>query len=270
MPDPQTADAVLFALLLSAVAGLSTGFGSAIALFARRTNTRFLGASLGFSGGVMIYISFVELLPDAAETIGAGGDRDGELWATLGFFAGALLTLLIDRLVPESDNPHDAALVEDLRRPEGEWPSLHRIGVLTALVIGLHNFPEGIATFFSALDDPTRGLAVAVAIALHNVPEGISVSVPVYYATGSRTKAFWLSFSSGLAEPVGALCAWLILGPFLTPLLTGLVNAAVAGVMVFLALDQLVPNAKRYDPGHLPVYGLLAGMGVMAVTLLWS
>lgn len=265
LPVDDFAPAVGLALLLSALAGLSTGIGSAIGLFASRTNTTFLGTALGFSGGVMIYVSFVELLPAAQEELGADGRP---AWvAVAAFFGGMVLTSLIDRMVPGPENPHVAALVEE-REELHDAAHLRRIGVLTALVIAIHNFPEGIATFVSALADPAVGLAIAVAIALHNIPEGISVSVPIYYATGSRKKAFWYSFLSGVAEPVGALVAWLALGAFLSPTTTGVTTAAVAGVMVFLALDQLIPNAKRYEPGHGSVYGLIAGMGIMALTLL--
>jgi ZIP family zinc transporter len=264
-PTGGEAPTVGFALLLSALAGLSTGIGSAIGLLAKRTDKAFLGASLGFSGGVMIYVSFVELLPAAREEVCAGGQ---EAWVAIAaFFGGMILTSLIDRIVPGPENPHEAALVEERDTPH-EAARLRRIGVVTAIVIAIHNFPEGIATFFSALSDARVGLAIAVAVALHNIPEGISVAVPIYYATGSRRKAFWYSFLSGVAEPVGALAAWLLLGPYLSPLTTGLTTAAVAGVMVFLAVDQLIPNAKRYEPGHGSVYGMIGGMAIMALTLL--
>ncbi|MBK8974617.1 MAG: zinc transporter ZupT [Planctomycetes bacterium] len=251
------------ALGMSAVAGLSTGIGSALAFFAHRTNTRLLGAALGFSGGVMIYVSFVELLPEARRALGD--------WQAVGcFFVGVLLSVLLDRILPAPENPHDANLVEDMAGPPpgAADQHLHRLGVLTALAIGIHNFPEGAATFFSALDGSARGVAITLAVALHNIPEGISVAVPIYYATGDKRKAFWYSLLSGLSEPVGAACAWLVLGPFLSPAVTGGVLAAVAGIMVFLSMDQLLPNAKRYEPGHLSVYGLVGGMAVMALTLL--
>lgn len=263
--EPETSAAVGYALLLSALAGVSTGIGSVIGLFAKRSNLAFLGTSLGFSGGVMIYVSFVELLPAAQEELANDGR---EPWvAVAALFGGMILTSVIDGLVRGPENPHVAALVEERDVPH-EADRLRRIGVLTAVVIALHNFPEGIATFFVALQDLRVGLAVAVAVALHNIPEGISVAVPIYYATGSRRKAFWYSFLSGVAEPIGALAAWGVLGPSLTPTVVGITMAAVAGVMVFLSVDQLIPNAKRYEPGHGSVYGLIAGMGAMALTLL--
>jgi ZIP family zinc transporter len=150
----------------------------------------------------------------------------------------------------------------------GRSPQLHRLGLLTALAIGIHNFPEGIATFFAAMTDRTVGISIAAAIALHNIPEGISVSIPVYYATGSRRKAFWYSSLSGISEPVGAIIGFLALRSFLESHLVDIVFAAVAGIMVFISLDQLVPHAKKYSTGHQSIYGLISGMAVMALTLL--
>lgn len=252
---------------LTAFAGLATGIGSVAALFARRTNTAFLATSLGFSAGVMIYISFVELLRSAEELlIQARGEDDGQWIALLSFFGGVALIAIIDFVVPTEENPHDASLIEDLRSQRAA--PLKRAGVLTALAIGLHNFPEGLATFVAALDDPTVGTAIAIAIALHNIPEGISVAIPIYFATGSRKKAFWYSFCSGLSEPLGAALGYLAIGPYLTDAVLGVVEAMVAGVMVFISLDQLIPNAKRYEQGHQSVYGLIGGMVVISITLL--
>jgi ZIP family zinc transporter len=143
-----------------------------------------------------------------------------------------------------------------------------RMGVFTALAIAIHNFPEGLATFIAALEDPGLGIAIAVAIAIHNIPEGIAVSVPIYYATGNKKKAFWYSFSSGLAEPVGATIGFLILMPFLSPLMFGLIFAGVAGIMVFISIDELLPAAQEFGEHHLSIYGLIAGMLVMAFSLL--
>ncbi len=265
--DENIALAFLFTLL----AGLSTGIGSALAFFADRTNTRFLAASLGFSAGVMIYVSFAELLAGAkAGLADAIGSADAGNWAaTAAFFGGMILIGVIDRLIPEVENPHEVKGVEDMRSgtsPEGA--RLMRMGAVTALVIGIHNFPEGIATFVSALEDPGVGFTVAVAIAIHNIPEGIAVSVPVFYATGNRKKAFFWSFLSGLTEPLGALAGYLVLRPFMTPAVAGLTLAAVGGIMVFISLDELLPSAEKYGEHHLSIYGAVCGMGAMALSLL--
>jgi len=261
-------DNFLVALGLTMLAGLSTGIGSAIACFAQRTNISLLSATLGFSAGVMIYVSFVELLTSAVTytTLEYSKPLGGWLSVT-SFFIGIFFIMLIDYKVPTHENPHIAHLPEEMGQ-RIDTSALHRTGILTALAIGIHNFPEGIATFMSSVDNPTLGMTIAIAIALHNIPEGISVAVPIYYATGSRKRAFWYSFLSGLAEPVGAVVAYLLLRPFLNQGVMGLVLAAVAGIMVFISLDQLIPNAKKYDTGHQAVYGLIGGMAVMAVTLL--
>ncbi len=267
------------ALGLTTFAGLSTGIGSAIAFFAKKTNYRFLSVATGFSAGVMIYVSFVEILPKATESLGDSANGQWAHWlAAASFFGGIVLILLIDRMIPSAENPHEVrrgAQVEAVHA--GANPQqvlhttpekLHRMGLFTALAIGIHNFPEGLATFLAALDDPALGVAIAIAIALHNIPEGISVSVPIYFATGRRGKAFGYSLLSGLAEPAGALVGYLVLRPFLGPGLMGVLFGGVAGIMVYISLDELLPTSRAYGRGHDSLYGLLAGMVVMALSLL--
>ncbi|MEG0806811.1 MAG: zinc transporter ZupT [Alistipes sp.] len=259
---------ILIPLLLTLGAGLATGIGSAIAFFARRTNKRLLSFSLGLSGGVMIYVSMVELFHQAQLTLtDEWGLRIGMTVTVVSFFAGILLIGIIDRLVPSIENPHEAHSIEEMdHKPHNR--KLMRMGLMTALAIGIHNFPEGIATFTTAVDNMNLGFAIAVAIAIHNIPEGIAVSIPIYYATGSRRKAFKLSLLSGLAEPVGALLAWLLLMPFMTPTLMGCMLALVAGIMVFISIDELLPAAREYGEPHLSIYGVVAGMAMMAVSLI--
>ncbi|HZK28271.1 MAG TPA: zinc transporter ZupT [Thermoclostridium sp.] len=265
---------ILIAFGLTLIAGLSTGIGSIIAFFAKRTNTRFLSISLGFSAGVMIYVSFADMYVEAQSTLAiALGQRNGAWAAALAFFGGMLLIALIDKLIPSAENPHEIKRVEDVGDVEdGNIPNdstkLIRMGTLTALAIAIHNFPEGIATFIAAMKDPSLGIAITVAVAIHNIPEGISVSIPIYYATGDKKKAFKLSFLSGLAEPLGALVGFLILMPFLNDVVFGVVFAVVAGIMVYIALDELLPAAREYEQAHLSIYGLIAGMMVMAVSLI--
>ncbi len=263
---------VWFAFLLTLFAGLSTGIGGAIAFFARRTNTRFLAVALGFSAGVMIYVSFVEIIPKAFESLenGAAGGN-GVVLGTIGFFAGILLIMVIDRLVPSFENPHELHKVEEMdsaQKLKLERQALHRMGMLSALAIAIHNFPEGLVTFVSAMHDPKLGLTIAIAIAIHNIPEGVAVSVPIYYATGSRRKAFFYSVLSGLAEPLGAVLGFFLLRALLGDAVFGMVFAGVAGIMVFISLDQLLPTAERYGEHHLCIYGLISGMAVMAGSLL--
>ena len=262
---------VLFAFALTLIAGLATGIGSIIAFFAKTTNKKFLAISLGFSAGVMIYVSMIEIFVKAQDAlVSAKGETFGNWLTVIAFFSGILLIALIDRFIPQKENPHEPKLVEDMNKPSSglNGDQLMKMGVFTALAIGIHNFPEGIATFTSALEDPQLGIAITIAIAIHNIPEGIAVAVPIYFATGNKRKAFKLSFLSGLAEPIGALVAFLILMPFLNDVMFGFIFAAVAGIMVFISLDELLPSAKKYDDGHYSIYGVIAGMAVMAVSLL--
>ena len=264
-PDFNT---VLFAFMLTLFAGLSTGVGSTIAFFAKKTNTKFLTVSLGFSAGVMIYVSFVEIFVKGREVLtDVMGMRQGWWLAVIAFFGGIALIGIIDRLIPSQENPHEFKKIEG-GEEEQRSGRLLRMGAMTAIAIGIHNFPEGLATFTAALSDPQIGVAIAVAVAIHNIPEGIAVSVPIYYATGSKRKAFRLSFLSGIAEPVGALAGYLILLPVMSDTLMGVLFSFVAGIMVFISLDELLPAAEKYGEHHLSIYGLISGMAVMALSLL--
>ena len=255
-------------------AGLSTGLGSAIAFFTHRTNFRLLSVATGFSGGVMLWVSFVEILPKAQRALeSVRGAREGAWLAAGAFFLGTLLILAIDRLVPGDENPHEvrttleiAALGDAMALPAAA--RLRRTGTALAIAIAIHNFPEGLATFVSALEDPAVGGAIAIAVALHNIPEGVSVAVPIYYATGRRRAAFGWSLLSGLAEPLGAGVGFLLLRPWLTPGFMGMLFGAVAGIMVYISLDELLPTSRAFGQGHDSLYGLLLGMGAMALSLL--
>lgn len=253
-------DNFLYALLLVSFAGLSTAVGSFIAFISRRRDPVMLAFSLGLSAGVMLYVSFAEILVSARESLVLSLGQSQGSWAALAaFFAGILMVGIIDRLVPEVENPHEIHSESDRR--------LARVGAVTAIAIALHNFPEGFATFLAAMESPALGVPIALAIAIHNIPEGIAVSVPVYNATGSRKKAFVWSALSGLAEPLGALLGWFVLRSFYSPELFGLAFASVAGIMVFISLDELLPTAEAYGKHHVCMYGLVAGMAIMALSL---
>jgi len=296
--------AVGIALGLTVFAGLATGIGSIIAFTAGKTNYRFLSMATGFSAGVMLYVSFVEIFFKGMESLTEHyGQARGPWINTAAFFGGLVLIGLIDALIPSAENPHethseaeirplhnasaprpafDAAAVEAAGGAEAgahdhrpDHHKLMRMGLFTALAIAIHNFPEGLATFLAALKDPSLGVAIAVAIALHNIPEGISVSVPIFYASGNRKKAFLYSFLSGLAEPVGAVAGYLAIRLFLgqagggiPPQVMGILFSGVAGIMVYISLDELLPTSRAYGKGHDSLLGLVAGMMVMALSLL--
>ncbi|MGX4599744.1 zinc transporter ZupT [Faecalimicrobium sp. JNUCC 81] len=260
---------IVFAFVLTIIAGLSTGIGSCIAFFSKKTNTKFLSISLGFSAGVMIYVSMIEIFAKAKDSLVVPfGDKLGTGITILGFFGGILSIALIDKLIPKESNPHEIKNISQVENLTISENRLMRTGIFTAIAIGIHNFPEGLATFISALQDPTIAIPIVVAIAIHNIPEGISVSVPIYYATGDKKKAFMYSFVSGLAEPIGALVGYLLLMPIMNDVVFGILFAGVAGIMVFISLDELLPLSREYGEDHLSIYGLVAGMAVMAVSLL--
>lgn len=259
-------DNVTVAFILTALAGLSTGIGSLIAFFSKEANKRFLSFTLGLSAGVMIYVSMVELFAKATDGLSEiYGAKVGTILTTAGFFAGIVLIAVIDRLIPADGNPR---LAKTETEEDGHSRRLLRTGLMTALALGIHNFPEGMATFVSALDSPVLALPIAAAIAIHNIPEGIAVSVPIFYATGNRKKAFVYSFMSGLAEPVGAVIGYLILMPFISAALNAVIFAIIAGIMVFISVDELLPSANEYGEHRLSICGLVVGMAIMAISLI--
>jgi len=249
------------ALVLTLLAGLSTGIGSTIAYFIRQPKIVYLAFSLGLSAGAMVYVSLVEMLPKAQDLIGHG-------LGVLVFFLGILFIGIVDLLVPEIENPHHFEEIDEATASHHDERKLMRAGVLTAVAIGIHNVPEGLATFASALSDVRLGVLIAVAIAIHNIPEGIAVSVPIFYATSSRNKAFFYSFLSGVSEPVGAVLGFLVLSSFLTPAILAGTLAFAAGIMIYISLDELLPTAHRYGHGHFVISGVVLGMLIMAVSLL--
>ncbi|EAJ5475584.1 zinc transporter ZupT [Campylobacter jejuni] len=283
-----TFEQIFIAMLLTLFAGFSTAIGSIIAFFSRKDDLRVLSLGLGFSAGVMIYISFMEILPTALKDFKNHYDSHwAELLGLACFFGGILISLLIDKLIPEDVNPHEPK--EDLSElkicplpQKGQNPpkfhpgeklhqintkALKRTGIFTALAIAIHNFPEGFATFISSLDNLTLGIAIAIAVAIHNIPEGLAVSLPIYHATGNKKKAFIYSALSGFAEPLGAFVGALILLPFIGDLTLAISFAVIAGIMVFISLDELLPAAKTYDKAHDSLYGLILGMAIMALSL---
>ena len=262
---------ILFALTLTLLAGLSTGLGSIFAFVIKKPSARFFSISLGFSAGVMLYVSFIEIFNKAKIfLIDSLGDIHGSCVTVAAFFVGVLLIALIEKFIPNPDDPQLVIKEQGINEnPDKEnLPKLVHMGKMAALAITIHNFPEGMATFASALNSPSLGIAIAIAIAIHNIPEGVAVSLPIYYATGDRKKAFRISFLSGLAEPIGALAGFLILLPLFNGITFGILYAMVAGIMVYLSLNELLPTAIEYGGGSLPIYGLVSGMGVMAISLL--
>ncbi len=251
---------LVFAFLVSLAAGLSTVLGAFVPFAVKRDNTKFLCSALGLSAGVMVYISFMEMLPEASAGFESLYSARLAKLMSLGFFLlGILIIALIDHFVPEDENPHEFGSKTER--------NLSRTGFLSALAIAVHNFPEGIATFMSAMASPVSGVSIAFAIALHNIPEGITVSAPVLQGTGSRKKAFSIALVSGLAEPAGALIGYLFLSQFMSVSLLSAVYCVVAGIMVYLAFDELLPAAENYGHHHLVIYSLIAGMTVMGITL---
>ena len=273
---------IISALILTLIAGAATGIGGALVLFKKKISSNFLAGALGISAGVMIFISLAELFPEAQAEISATGSiRHGEALTLLAFFAGMGIIMLIDFLVPEYENPHEASGLSlgshtpavDMLSHTGNEKALHRLGIMSALAIAIHNFPEGIATFIGALNDPEMGAGITFAIAIHNIPEGIAVAIPIYYATKSKAKALIYATLSGFSELLGALLCMAVTGIFGMELTGGgpifpLILAAVAGIMIYISLDELLPTAEKYGKHHIAIAGVIGGMAVMGVSLL--
>ena len=262
----------VFAFSLTLFAGLSTTFGVIFAFNKKIKKETLLPIGLGISAGVMIYVSFVEIIPKSFEALNSVYDQStANFYTTLSFFLGIGVIALIDYLIPKKDHPHEYKVdfkVDQATKDETKKHSLMRLGIFSAIAITLHNFPEGLATFIAALKQPELGISIAIAIAIHNIPEGISIAIPIYQATGSKKKAFWYTFFSGFAEPVGALIGYLLLNQFFSDAMFGFLFAGVGGIMVYISLDELLPTAERFGKHHLAITGVIIGMIIMAISLL--
>ncbi len=272
---------ILSALILTLIAGSATGIGGALVLFKKKISSNFLAGALGLSAGVMIFISLAEMYPEAQAAIAETGIAHGKAFILLAFFVGMGIITLIDFAVPEYENPHEAsglsldshtAAVGKLEQT-GNEKALQRLGIMSALAIAIHNFPEGIATFIGALNDPEMGAGITFAIAIHNIPEGIAVAIPIYYATKSKAKALIYATLSGMSELLGALLCLAVTAVFGVELTGGgptfpLVLAAVAGIMIYISLDELLPTAEEYGKHHIAIAGVVGGMAIMGISLL--
>lgn len=270
-------ETLLFAFMLTLFAGLSTSVGAALAFFSKSKNYTILSIGMGFSAGVMIYVSFVEILNKSKHSFALlySSEIAGESLSVISFFSGIAISALIDHLIPEDVNPHETKSSNELSQLKSqslssvlENSTLKRTGIFTALAIGIHNFPEGFATFVSALENPTIGITIAFAIAIHNIPEGMAVSLPIYHATGDKKSAFWYATLSGLAEPIGALIGFFLLFPFMGEATLGITFGMVAGIMVYISFDELLPAARVYGNAHTTIAGITLGMLVMAISLI--
>jgi ZIP family zinc transporter len=272
----MSGNTILFAVGLAMLAGLSTGIGGLMVVFFKKTSTVILSVMLGFSAGIMIYVSFIELYQEALMNLcHVHGSTGGKMMTVLSFFFGITLMAFINEFIPEPNHPHhmkkmDISCIENNRQKTGiEKNRLLRTGIFTALAVTIHNFPEGIASYASAMKSPMLGFSVALAIAIHNIPEGVAISIPVYFATGSKKKAFIYSLFSGLSEPLGAIIAFLVLGQFISDNLFGIIFGAVAGIMVYISVDELMPTAREYGEHNLSILGLMLGMAVMAISVIF-
>lgn len=259
---------IILALALTTFAGLSTGIGSLAAFFVKKDSNRILAIGLGFSAGVMIAVSFIELLNRSIEALGFIGGN-------ISFFIGITAMCILDRLIPHEyiaeriiRNPNSTGTAESTDASNIKQKGLIKVGLLTMFGIALHNFPEGLVTFAGALNSIEVGIILAIAIAFHNIPEGLSVALPIYSATGNRWQAFKLSFLSGVFEPLGALVAAIVLLPFLNDYIIGFLLAFVGGIMVYISFDELLPASREYGTsGELSTVGVVIGMFFMVMTL---
>ena len=245
----------LFPLLLSLFAGLSTVLGAMIVFFSKSTNKKLITFALSFSAGVMISISFTDLFPSAQETlIKSNGTIKGVFLSLLFLLLGAFMAMLIDNFIPEETSICTSN------------SSLYKVGFVSMIALFLHNFPEGITTYISGYQDAALGITVALAISLHNIPEGISIAMPIYYSTNDKKKAIKYTFYSGMAEPLGALLAFIFLKPYINDLILSILFALVAGIMIYISFQELIPEARSYKYNKLYIISLFIGLCIIPIS----
>lgn len=272
----------LIALIFSTLAGLSTVLGGLVTFFIKKNSLKFLSFGLGLSAGVMIFISLVDLYPEAKEQIVAQMGNN-LAWLTVLFFAlGMLVAILIDYFVPDhiqenmfnkqigaNEQNIDSTNCEENENAVISIGKIKKAGIITTVIVAVHNFPEGLATFFTTTQNATLGLGIVIAIAIHNIPEGMAISIPVYQATHSKRKAFWYSFLSGMAEPVGGVIGFFLVKAFFPDICLGVLFSFVAGIMTYISIDTLLPLSKDYDTGHYSISGVSLGLILMGITLIF-
>lgn len=250
------------AFSLTMLAGLTTAIGGAIAFVTKKDNLKALSIGLGFSAGVMIFVSLVDIIP-GAETLLKINFPNHYQWLVFGgFIAGLLISVLIDYFLPDHVDTEELLHPEETPEQDNKFKhyKLKRAGMLTAIAICVHNFPEGMATFLTTTQNITLGLSVALAIAIHNIPEGIAVALPIYHVTGKKRYAMLYAALSGITEPIGALVGMFVFGLFLPQILVGFLMAAVGGIMTYISFDTLLPLAKEYGNWHLSIIGIMSGI----------
>lgn len=267
--DQLSFNTYVMAFTITLLAGLSTGLGSFVIYSKRQLNHNYLATALGFSAGVMLYLSLIEILPESRTYLEAYfGEELGFIVTSFAFFMGMFLLILINRIIPDPDYFRVNLSIFGSNWYDKDRTKLYRTSLLTLLAIAIHNFPEGLVTFMAGLHNPSLGLQLGLAIAIHNIPEGISVAVPLYYATGDKKRAVKVTFLSGLAEPLGAVIGFLLFRNFVNDLTIGLIFALIAGIMTFISLDELLPVAEDYGEHKYVIRGLMTGMAVIAVSLI--
>ena len=251
------------AMLITLFAGLSTAIGGGIAFIVKKDNLKALSIGLGFSAGVMIFVSFMDMIPEADKLLLSNFPNNHQWITFAGFIIGLVVAILIDYFLPDH--------TDDVLNPDGPAHrdyKIKRAGLFTAIAICVHNFPEGMATFFTTTQNITLGLSVGIAIAIHNIPEGIAVALPMYHVTGKKRYAMLYAALSGISEPIGALAGMFIFGLFLPQVLIGALMSAVAGIMIYISFDTLLPLAKEYGDWHQSIVGILSGILVIWVSLI--
>ncbi|MBU5428026.1 zinc transporter ZupT [Tissierella pigra] len=255
---------VLLSFGLTTIVGLTMAVGSLLSFLVNKTNKRFLSLSLSFSAGIMIYVSFMSILPEGIELMENNLGEHGKFVALGGFFGGMLITAFMEKVIHlfgGHSHHHDHS------HHHGCEEHLSKLGLMSAVAIAIHNLPEGLALFTTGLKDISVAIPIAVAIVLHNIPLGIAISVPVYYSTGSKAKSFLYSLFVGLCQPLGAIAGYLFLSKFFSDTLFGILFSIIAGIMIFVSLDELLPSSQKYEDHHISVYGAIAGMLVMAIAM---
>ena len=253
------------AMLITLFAGLSTAIGAGIAFIVKKDNLKALSVGLGFSAGVMIFVSFMDMVPEAEKLLAMYFPHKSQWMVYIGFIIGLIVAILIDYFLPDHIDTDDVLNPDCTAHRDYK---IKRAGLFTAIAICVHNFPEGMATFFTTTQNITLGLSVGIAIAIHNIPEGIAVALPMYHVTGKKRYAMLYAALSGITEPVGALVGMFIFGLFLPSALIGVLMAAVAGIMIYISFDTLLPLAKEYGDWHQSLIGIISGILVIWVSLI--
>lgn len=238
---------------MTIIAGSSTILGVIPCYFKEKNKDIIISSSLAFSSGIMLTISLFSLIPSAYKEL-LIQNKNLKLIITISII---LIGIIISKTIDKE--------IDKLYRKN----SLYKLGLSSAVILMLHNIPEGATSFLSTVANKDLGISIALAIALHNIPEGISVAVPIYFSTKSKAKAFIYTAISGFAEIIGAIITYIFFKDNISNTILSILLLVTSGIMIDISLNEFLPNSLKYKNKNLTAICFILGIIIMYISELF-